>query len=175
MANFRNNEVQLGGTCVKRSLRLVSILAATVLIAGCSYRADFVLVNDTEEVLTVQFFVEKTTLFRFPVTNGGLATIEQHEADFRDYDPIPEDRVSISSDRRFATVLLMPKEVLLLVSRDIRDISDEPVLKSGISRLSIRSSRGVVKFEGDQIFKQFEPSKWAWFPDSPLLYTLRYH
>lgn len=151
------------------------MIFGAILLSGCSYHADFVLVNASEKVLIVQYSVQTTKAIPFVQVKGRLASREQHEANDREFNAFPEDRISISPNRKSARVQLNPGEVLFLTELDIRDIADEPLLKSGIRHISIRSDSGSLTYEGDRVFRQFEPSRSRFWPGSPLLYTLTFN
>lgn len=157
-----------------RIVLVLFLVFGTITLSGCSFFADFVLINESERVLTVKYYLQKTESIPFLIVKGRLATIAQHEANYREYNAFPDERITISADSRSATVTLNPGEVLFLVSLDIRDISDEPVFKSSIRKLSIESEAGALTYEGDQIFRQFVPSHSGWFPSAPMLYTLTF-
>lgn len=159
---------------MQRIILLAVIISTTVVLQGCSYHAHFVIINESARVLTVKYVLQPTEAIPYPTVKGRLANIEKFKANDRDFEAFPEDRISVGSDRRSATVKLNPGEVLLLVTHDIRDIEEEPVYKSGIGKLSIDAGSGSQSFEGDQVFQQFKPGRWAWFPGAYLLYTFTY-
>lgn len=143
-----------------------------ILLSGCRYTADFVLVNKTEKVLTVRYWLKETEALRLVTVKGRLATLRQHELNYREFNAFPEERIKIARDLMSATVQLLPQEVLFLTELDIRDISDEPTLKSGICKITIESDAGAILYEGDQVFLHFLPGQDNFWPGSPTLYTL---
>jgi hypothetical protein len=116
--------------------------------------------------------MKSTKTIPFTHVKARLASLHQHEANWREFNAFPEERLWVSENGNSARVTLLPNEVLFLASHDIRDIADEPVLKSGIVKLSISSDLGSKVFEGDQVFKQFVSSEYGFFPGAPLLYTI---
>jgi len=148
------------------------LLIATGLLAGCSYRAQFILVNESGVAIKVTYQLHKTDkMFPFPML--GISTMQQFQ-EHNNYDELPRDRVAIDIDNLIYRVELRDREILFLTMADIRDISDEPVFKAGLSEVSIRSDSGSVSYSGDKVFAQFAPSRRAIWPGPPLLYTMTY-
>jgi hypothetical protein len=158
-------------------VRIIAVGAITLfalLTTGCSYFAEFVIVNSSEKLLTVKYHVQPTETYVTIAVKAKIMTVEEFGDSTRVWREVPEHRITISPDFRSAKVILNPGEILLLVSNDIRDIKNEPLYKSGIRSLSVESSSGTIKYEGDQVFRQFVPSRTAWFPNAATLYTLSY-
>ena len=116
--------------------------------------------------------MKPTDAIRYPEVKARLASLHQHEANPREFNAFPEERLWVSGDQLSARVKLLPGEVLFLAAHEITKIHNEPVLKSGIVKLSILSESGSVTFEGDQVFKQFVPGRSGIFPNAPDIYTL---
>ena len=159
-------------TILTRFLMVSAILVGTLALSGCSYFAEFVLVNKSSKTLVVEYFMKTTDAIVFPHVKARLASLHQHEANWREFNAFPEERLWVSANRQSARVTLLPDEVLFLASHDIREVANEPVLKSGIAKLSISSDSGSSTYEGDQVFKQFVPSQAGFFPSEPALYTI---
>lgn len=150
----------------------VFVIIFVVLLSGCSYRAQFLLINRSGKEITVRYRIHNTEkMMAFPML--GIATLMQFEDD-NTYNPLPADRFTVDREKLEYTVGLNDQEVLFLTMADIRDIHDEPVFKSGISELSIKSDSGEVSFSGDKVFSQFEPGRRGLFPADPLLYKITY-
>lgn len=156
---------------MRRILLTGIILAAALLLSGCSYSADFVIVNKTGMILEVQY---RTVKEGISTIRAQVKTLEEFKNADGSWHDLPADRLSIDDNVRSADIRLNPGEALLLVSQDIRDIKDEPKLKSSIESLTIKNEKGSVTYEGDQVFGKFEPGRYAWFPSSYTLYTLTY-
>ena len=147
------------------------ILAAALLLSGCSYSADFVIVNKTGMVLDIQYRTANEGIYTVRLQ---VKTLEEFEKADGSWHSFPTDRLSTGENFSSGDVRLNPGEALLLLSKDIRDIKDEPKFKSSIESLTIKNDNGSVRYEGEQIFGQFEPGRYAWFPSSYTLYTLTY-
>lgn len=159
-------------TILRRCFSVSTILVSTLALSGCSYFAEFVLVNKSSKALVIEYFMKPTDAIVFPHVKARLASLHQHEANWREFNAFPEERLWVSANRQSARVKLLPEEVLFLASHDIRDVANEPIFKSGIAKLSISSDSGSLTYEGDQVFKQFVPSQSGFFPSAPALYTI---
>lgn len=155
-----------------RVVLLSGTLGATLILSGCSYFADFVLINKSTNSVVIEYFMKPTDAIRHPRVKARLASLHQHQTNPREFNAFPEERLWVSDNGLSARVKLLPDEVLFLAAHDIRNIADEPVLKSGIAKLSILSGSGSATFEGDQVFKQFVPGRRGIFPSAPGIYTL---
>ena len=148
------------------------LLIGTALLAGCSYRAQFILVNESGKSIKVTYQLHNTdNLFVFPML--GISTVKQFQ-EHNNYDALPQDRITIDTGNLIYRVELKDQEILFLTMVDIRDIDQEPVFKSGLNEISIKSDTGSVSYSGDQIFSQFVPSRSGIFPGAPLLYAITY-
>ena len=102
-----------------------------------------------------------------------VSTVEQLEK-YNTYDTLPPERLTANPEKKEYTVILNDQEVLFLTKIEIFDISEEPVFKSGISKLSVQSETGSVSYSGDQVFQQFVPATRPLLVRAPTLYTLTY-
>ncbi len=157
---------------INRIFPIILLIGSTVLMTGCSYTADFVLKNATEKVLTIRYWIRRTSAIPFVILKARVASSDQHAANPHAFNAFPDERIRIGNDSMSATVRLLPGEVLFLTELDIRDIAAEPTFKSGIRKLSVETETGAVVYEGDQVYRQFVPSQDSFWPGSPLLYTL---
>lgn len=155
-------------------LILVIVLAMTLMTTACSFFASFVLVNESEESVTVRYYAQRTEAIPFPSLRCEVTTVQRFEADKQDFDNCLDGTYEFSEDHRSARVRLESGHVLRMVSLDVRDISDEPVFKTGMRMIFIEGQLGSVSYEGDQVYEQFAPGPKAWFPNAPGLYTLTY-
>lgn len=155
-----------------RIFLIVIVVLMTIPLSGCSYYADFLLVNKTDTVLRVQWRLSAQDMY---TVTAKVKTLQEFENDENtSWQDLPSERVVIGENFRSASVQLNPGEILLLVSKNIRDIKDEPKLKSSMKSLTIENENGSTRYEGDQIFEKFRPGRYAWFPSSYTLYTLTY-
>jgi hypothetical protein len=159
-------------TILRRCLLVSTILVSTLVLSGCSYFANFVLVNRSSNAIVVEYYMRPTDVIRYPEVKARLASLHQHEANPREFNAFPDERLWVSGDRLAARVKLLPDEVLFLAEHEISKIHNEPVLKSGIVKLSIFRESGSSTFEGDQVFSQFVPGRSGIFPQAPGIYTL---
>lgn len=155
-----------------KTLWILLIVFSTALLAGCSYRAQFILVNESGKPINVTYQLQNTNnLIVFPML--GISTVKQFQK-HNNYDPLPQDRITIDTTNLIYRVELKDQEILFLTMVDIRDINDEPVFKAGLSEISIKGENGSANYSGDQIFSQFVPSWRGIFPSAPMLYTITY-
>lgn len=158
---------------MKRLILGLLLLCYLAVLTGCSFWADFVLVNNSGETLKVRYKLHETEAMPLVFPMLSVATIEQFE-ESNTFNRLPNDRFEVDAEKRSYSVTLNDQEVLFLTRTDIRDIDDEPVFKSGMSELSIESQTGLVSFSGDQVFPQFVPQRKALFPTVPTLYTITF-
>lgn len=148
------------------------LLIGTALLTGCSYRAQFILVNESGKPIKVTYQLHKSdNLIAFPML--GISTVKQFQ-EHNNYDTLPQERITIDAGNLIYGVELKDQEILFLTMVDIRDIDEEPVFKSGLNEISIKSETGSVSYSGDKIFSQFVPSRSGIFLGAPLLYTITY-
>lgn len=147
----------------------VSVLVTVfvLFISRCSFRSSFVLINKSEKTIKVHYRGHPTGSF-IPDIHSKVLSLDEYESGSREWrDYFPEESWS-------QQVVLPPNQVLLLSTVDVRDLSGESVYKSGIDRLSIETEDGSRQYEGDEVFRQFEPGWTNWFLGVPTIYTITY-
>ncbi len=148
------------------------LVVGTALLAGCAYRAQFILVNDSGRPIIVTYQLKDTDeLSPWPML--ALSTVKQLE-EHNSYDELPSDRYTVDTETLLYRTALNDQEVLFLTKIDLRDIDKEPVFKAGMSEITIKSDIGSISYTGDKVFREFVPSHSGIFPGSPMRYTLIY-
>jgi hypothetical protein len=156
---------------VSRGLLLICLLTATLLLAGCSYLTEFVIVNASDQPIKVQYQVKKPpnpqSPNRLPMSPEVKAASQlQKEVEWRE---LSASQYSFDPDTRIAIIQLMPGEAVRIEVIDLVDKQDSDIAsRFAIEEIDISGANGEIKLQGEQARKSF-------VPESKQLYTLTYH
>lgn len=143
-----------------RSFLVCILIILTLVLSGCSYTTDFVVVNETEYAIQVIYKIKQVpkgppTLEIEPIVVPA-ANVETR--DKSKWNKLTQDRYSIDQINRTVTVTLFPHEALWITSmfHYIGDDDPNDVENFPIQELSVIGVDGEMKFTGDKARKAFE-------------------
>lgn len=154
----------------KRIVLLSGILCSTLILSGCSYFAEFVVANYSENEAVVYFEFGKPG-DNIPGNPQAMYTsvsdVSDREVNWSEL----SDRVEWGSTCCSVRARLLPGEALLLTRVDLREVGGQ--FGSGMKTLSIFRNDGSVTYSGAEVFRSFTPENYSWFwPSAHLRYKI---
>lgn len=151
---------------------LVSIvLAATLILSGCSYFAEFIVVNNSGNEVVVYFEFGKPgeQIPGYPQAMYKLVSeVGDRDVSWSEF----PDRVEWGSTCCSVRSRLASGEALLLTRVDVRDVRSHE-LASGLKTLSIDRDDGSVTYSGSDVFRSFTPEDYYWlWPSAYMRYKI---
>jgi hypothetical protein len=138
-------------------------LAFISTLTGCSYSTDFVVLNKSNDAITVTYsFISDRAIQEDKIRKKPIKEVENRESDW--LHP-PQDQYTLDLKSNSVTVELAPQEALLLDQMGNYDEDDAKYFR--IASVTIKGSNGSEAYEGKLVLKQFER-------ESMLLYTKTY-
>ncbi len=139
-----------------RRILLAVLLISVSLLAACSYMADFVVVNESDEPIEVRYKVGETSIDPFAV-NGKPATLpaSRLNASDRQWRELPPAQYAFNRESRRVTAPLMPGEGLRVTRQ--KDWGEGTIIeiKFPVEEINIRGAHGELTLTGDQVYKSF--------------------
>lgn len=141
---------------MKKAFLLASILCWTLILSGCSFYADFVVINKSEDFVQVIYEATESltpkyaNLKEFDNSNG------------TQWREMSQDRYKIDNEKRIIEVNLAPNEVLLVRSVDASWVKTNPYEALRMKTLKVIGKEDSIELEGNQVFERFEPQKLRW-------------
>lgn len=140
----------------RRSLLAIS-LASVLLLSACSFSYDFVVVNNSDEVIEVQYKLKRQT----PETQGKFVDIKppaklyikEFEKPGRAWRDLPKEQYHFDNQTGTFTVSVAPDEVLLVDYTDNYQGDEDQFALAGIK---ITGATGSMILEGRQAQTQFK-------------------
>lgn len=144
---------------MKRFAVLVLTLLLAILLSGCSYGYDFMIVNNSEAVLEIEYRWQgslASTPYKFRYENFDGKTFSKQEP--IDGSFTKEDFESAERDKVFQ-VSLEPKQALrIFVIYNVEKDKIESKLDESfnINHLKLMGSKGTIEMTGKQVWLQFQ-------------------
>jgi hypothetical protein len=155
----------------KRIVLVSGILGSTLILFGCSYFAEFVVINNSanEVVVYFEFGRPGERIPGFPqAMYKSVSDVSDQDARWSEF----PDRVEWGSTCCSVKARLLPGEALLLTRVDIREVRGHQ-FGSGIKNLTIFRADGSVTYSGADVFRSFTPENYSWFwPSAYLRYKI---
>lgn len=151
---------------MKRFGVLVLILLFAILLSGCSYGYDFMIVNNSDAVLEIEYrwqgnLASTPYKFRFENFDGKtFSKLEPIEGSFT------EEDFELAERAKFFRVSLEPKQALRIyaiynVERDkVEGKLDESF---NIDYLKLKGNKGTIEITGKQVWIQFQQTQGNYF------------
>lgn len=138
-----------------RKLSLLAIIIVSVLLSGCSFSSDLVVMNLSDRPIDVRYrFKEYPGPFS-PDSKPATKPIAEISRDY-DWHELSPDRYVVGSHTRTVTVTVAPKTALL-VDQINGSLRDDDSLR--ISEIMMRGAGGIVILQGTQLRKSFVREK----------------
>ncbi len=158
---------------MKRIFAASTILIYCLFLQACSYSVDFVLVNESDTTVEIEYLIEgvgsgsgteqlKISDRFIPKTMSFGKWDSSHERD--DWTPLGSNEFKVDLDRGTIKIRIPPRTALRLA-----EVSDSVFFGDGyrnfeLKELEVRGLYGNIKFEGVQLFRQFnEKSRYSYF------------
>ena len=140
----------------------VLVLVTLVLsLTACSYSTDFVIVNNSTEVLKVEYRVKETPYeFAPPVTPAVLPASQLGSHETGDWTKLDRLQYVLDPDQRTVTIVLFPGQALLVNRmRDYAGHGDAAKAKDfPLDQITLDGASGVLSLSGDEARTKFSPS-----------------
>jgi len=159
---------------MKTTLRTITgavvLLALVLSLAACSYATEFVIVNDSTQVLWVEYRVKKVPGdFEPPVIPSVLPASQLSSHEYQDWTRLESEQYAINPAQRTIWVKITPRQALLVCrmhnyggNNDAWDAERFP-----LEQIRMDGVRGVLLVSGEQARTTFSQA-------SRSLYRLNY-
>ncbi len=150
---------------MKRVILLCSILCSTLILSGCSYSYNFFVVNDSGDVLEIEFKWNNdlySVPYKFKFEKINTVTVEKLEA----INSFTKEEIEAAERTNTFRVSLEPKQALRIHSisnRENKKFDVEVDETFRINSLNLKGKKGSVELTGDQIWFQFRKSAEGYF------------
>ena len=155
-----------------RRFLLLVLLVLTITLTSCSYSTDFVVFNDTDNLIEVVYRMKPSP--PGPPSLGGIepmvvSAANLEKSDISKWTKLAPHRFRIDEANRTVTVRVSAREGLWITSMHhyIGDEDPNDVANFPIQEVSIAGKDGEMRFTGDKARKSFERK-------SRVLYVLSY-
>ncbi|HEX8160734.1 MAG TPA: hypothetical protein VF538_02455 [Pyrinomonadaceae bacterium] len=154
-----------------RHVFLIALVFLALLLGGCSFATDFVVVNKSEQPIEVAYRVAESSVGPVPTVGEPLviAASRLGAKGGDDWKELSPNQYKVDLKSRTITVVVMPNAALRLTY--VRDYGwDESIQNSNyfpIKELNVTGARGGIKLTGRQVHTTFSQV-------SEGLYTLTY-
>ena len=134
-----------------RKLSLLAVITFSVLLSGCSFTSDLVVMNLSDRPIEVRYRFKESPAPFSPDTKPATKPIAEISRDYAWHELSP-DRYVVGSHTRTVTVTVAPKTALLVDSVN-GYLRDDDSLR--ISEIMMRGAGGIVILQGAQLRKSF--------------------
>jgi hypothetical protein len=158
---------------MKTALRTLTaalvLLALVVSLAACSYATEFVIVNESTQVLRIDYRVKEVPGdFAPPVTPSILPASQLSSHENQEWTRLASEQYEIDPAQRTVSVRIMPGQALLLCRMSNYGGSDAWDAKEfPLEQIRMEGASGVVLLSGEQARTRFTQA-------SRVLYGLDY-
>ena len=144
-----------------KTIGVLVLLAVVVPLAACSYSTDFVIVNNSTEVLKVEYRVKENPYeFAPPLTPATLPAAQLGSHETSDWTALDSTQYVLDPAQRTVTVVLFPGQALLVCRMhnysghgDTIKAKDFP-----LDQITLGGDRGVLSLTGDDARTTFSNS-----------------
>ena len=159
---------------MKRLILFSLVICLTSILAGCSFYADVVIVNNSNDFLQISYQT-KTPNY------GGLAPrfapLSEFNVNRTEWRELSEDRYRIDKESGTLEVKLAPNEALKIQSVDAGRAENNLDEALNLKSLEITAEKGSIILKGNQVYQQFKPEHkgWVLFGPKYSAYVLYYN
>ena len=160
---------------MKKYFLLFFVVGAALLTAACQYPVYLVVINSS--TAPVEYFEYRKDLNSSESASGNyfrVANAQDFESGSYKAQPLPPERFAFDKEKGSFKAVIEPNEVLFIA--DSFDHSPEPFkyLDGSYEKFVLNGSHGLVSYEGQGVYKQFERRNRSWFSFSAPYYFVRY-
>ena len=155
---------------MKKILLLCLILCLTFILSGCSFFADFVVINNSVDFIDVKYEINGSVPPKFAKSK------DFNNSNGTEWREFSQDRYKIDEQKSIVEVKLAPNEALRVKSVDASRIKTNPYGELSIKTLKIVGKHGSIELNGTQVFESFEPKtlRWTLFGPDTGAYVIYY-
>jgi hypothetical protein len=155
---------------MKKLFLLSLIIYSSLILSGCSFYADFVVMNNSKDVIQISYETSASLPPKFAKSE------EFNNSNGTEWRELPQDRYKIDDEKRIVEVSLAPDEVLRIKSVDASRIKANPYSELNMKTLKIVGKNGSIELKDNQVFEHFEPKtlRWVLFGPDTGAYVLYY-
>ncbi len=158
---------------MRRIALIFPVCFLTFVLSGCSYFSRFVVVNDSSESITIKYEAVNPN---YRSLTPYFTTLKEFNSNEAGWQQMFQDDYKINIEKGLVEVKLASDLVLKISSVDAVRIQENPYEELNIKKLEIKSTDGLLKLEGKQIFNSFKPEQkgWSFIQPSYPTYVLYY-
>ena len=134
------------------------IFASVLLLSACSYTSNFVVLNETEQPLRVQYKVKNSPSEPLQMTGAPAKTAGANLSNRdKQWQILKSGEYQLDREARTITVDVMPHEALriLYITNYGGHDDDSDANKFAVNEIIIKGAAGEAKYQGEQIRRQF--------------------
>jgi hypothetical protein len=146
------------------------LCGVALTLSGCSYKTNFVIVNESGQLIEVRYQVkDHPGPFYPPVPPASMSAGDLSSKANNNWSELPASRLQIDEAQRTVTVLVKPNEALLVASMHnyFGHDNEWDAREFPIQEINVLGSKGKMSVVGDQTRRSFSKVSIA-------LYTLTY-
>jgi len=133
-----------------RKAALIILLAFVSLFTACSFRVQFIVVNDSDQPIEVRYQVDEYP--DHPIQQVGYPAIRSPDYEWRRLD---DGEFKVDFETGTITVCVRPKEALLVRSKDASWVEDGVPPDLSIKEIDITGAYGEITLRGRQVSSAF--------------------
>ena len=156
---------------MKRIVLLSFVIISVFLLSSCQLICEFVIVNKSNNPIEIMYELENPNYRNSEPYYTTLKEFNDNEYKWR---KSSDNKQEIITGKGVVKLTLGTKEVLRLQSVDDVRIKEKPYEELNVKILTIKGKNGLLRFEGNQIFNQFEPEYKSWSLIRTPTYIFRY-
>lgn len=139
---------------MKRKIILIVILMPVLVLSACSVRNDFVVVNESDDPIEVQYQFKPSNSKTAPSADSiqppAKLGIKEFPASGREWKDVPEEQFHYNDRTGILTVMVAQDEALL-----VDYVYNYSEISFDLASLSTTGAQGSIRLEGRQTFRQF--------------------
>jgi hypothetical protein len=157
-------------TALRTLTGAVVLLALVVSLAACSYATEFVIVNDSTQVLWVDYWVKEVPGdFALPVIPSILPVSQLGSHEYQDWTRLESEQYEIDAAQRTVSVKIMPGQALLVCRMNGYGGHSDPLgaKEFPLAQIRMDGASGLLLLSGEEAQTKFSK-------ESRVLYHLDY-
>ena len=148
---------------MRKYFLVLPALAFVALYSACQNAQGFLVVNSSNQPLEV-YLEFKSNKDELPHRVINFKSLKNGSDEWQE---ISDDQIKADSEKRFVRIILQPDQALpveFIIYGSESELADDGMSKRfNIQKLIFKGSNGIVTFEGDTFYKQFEKIRIGWF------------
>lgn len=151
-------------TALRTSIGAVVLLALVVSFSACSYATEFVIVNDSAQVLWLDYWIKEVPGdFAPPVTPSILPVAQLGSHEYQDWTRLESGQYQIDPTQRTVSVKVMPGQALLVCRmHSYRGHTDDWDAKEfPLVQIRMDGASGAILLSGEEARTKFSQASRA--------------